>query len=73
MQINTDRSDSTVLFFVRPANGICLPPKVLRMDGKSQIEAFKVERRDMPNMFVEALTVADGRVFTEVKELIGPP
>ncbi|MEC7717849.1 MAG: MG2 domain-containing protein [Planctomycetota bacterium] len=73
MQINTDRSDSTVLFFVRPANGICLPPKVLRMDGKSQIEAFKVERRDMPNMFVEALTVADGRVFTEVKELIVPP
>ncbi len=73
MQINTDHADSTVLFFVRPANGICLPPKVIRMEGKSQLEAFEVTRRDMPNMFVEALTVSNGRVYTEVKELIVPP
>ena len=27
----------------------------------------------MPNFFVEAVTVADGRVYTEIREIIVPP
>ena len=27
----------------------------------------------MPNFFVEAVTVADGRVYTEMKEIVVPP
>ncbi len=27
----------------------------------------------MPNFFVEAVTVADGRVYTETKEIVVPP
>lgn len=35
LMINTQKADSTLLLFIRPANGIYLPPKVIRMKGKS--------------------------------------
>jgi len=73
LMINTDRAGGTVLLFLRPANGIYLPPKVIRMTGKSTVEEIAVVKRDMPNFFVEALTVADGRVYTETREIVVPP
>jgi len=73
LQVNTDRVGGTVLLFARPANGIYLPPKVIRLDGKSTVEELEVFKRDMPNFFVEAVTVADGRVYSETRELVVPP
>ena len=73
LQINTDRADSTVLLFVRPSNGIYLPPKLLRLNGKSTVEDIVVVKRDMPNFFVEAVTVSDGKVHSETKEIVVPP
>ncbi|WP_425614362.1 alpha-2-macroglobulin [Anatilimnocola sp. NA78] len=73
LQVNTDRADSTVLLFIRPTNGVYLPPKVLRLKGKSVVEEIEIVKRDMPNFFVEALTIADGRVHVETKEVIVPP
>jgi uncharacterized protein YfaS (alpha-2-macroglobulin family) len=73
LQLNTSRADSTVLLFVRPANGVYLPPKMLRLKGKSTIEEIAVIKKDMPNFFVEAVTIADGKVFSETKEIVVPP
>ncbi|MEZ6107826.1 MAG: MG2 domain-containing protein [Pirellulaceae bacterium] len=73
LQINTDQEDSTVLFFLRPSNGVCLPPKVIRLNGRSAVEVFDIVKRDMPNMFVEAVTVSNGAVYTEARELFIPP
>ena len=73
LQINTDRVGSTVLLFVRPTNGIYLEPKVLRLAGKSTVEEIAVVKKDMPNFFIEALTVADGKVHTEAREIAVPP
>jgi len=73
LQINTDRSGGTVLLFTRPANGVYLPPKVIHLDGKSTVEEIGVVQKDMPNFFVEAVTVADGRVHAETKEIVVPP
>jgi uncharacterized protein YfaS (alpha-2-macroglobulin family) len=73
LQINTDRTGGTVLLFLRPSNGVYLPPKMIHLDGKSIVEEFDVVQKDMPNFFVEALTVADGRVYTECKEIVVPP
>ena len=53
MQINTDRLGSTVLLFVRPTNGIYLPPTMLRMEGKSMVQEIGVVQKDMPNFLVE--------------------
>jgi alpha-2-macroglobulin len=73
LQINTNRVGSTVLLFLRPANGTYLPPQVLHLTGKSTVVPVDVSAHDMPNFYVEAVTVADGRVNTEVCELHVPP
>jgi uncharacterized protein YfaS (alpha-2-macroglobulin family) len=71
--INTNRTGGAVLLFLRPANGICLAPKVIRLDGKSAIEEIDVFQKDMPNFFIEALTIADSRLHSELREVIVPP
>ena len=71
--VNTSRADSTVLLFARAANGCYLPPKVLRLKGKSAVEEIEVLKKDMPNFYVEGLTVSGGKVYTEVREVIVPP
>lgn len=73
LQINTDRIGSTVLLFVRPSNGVYLPPKILRLRGKSTVEEIAVVKKDMPNFFVEAVTIAGGHAFSEAKEIVVPP
>ncbi len=71
--INTNQVDSTVLLFVRPVNSVYLPPKVIHLRGKSTVEEIGIVPRDMPNIFVEALTVADGKVHDEVRRIAVPP
>jgi uncharacterized protein YfaS (alpha-2-macroglobulin family) len=73
LQVNTDRAGSTVLLFVRPTNGVYLPPRTLSIDGKSTVVDIGVVKKDMPNFFVEALTVSDAQVYREVKEIVVPP
>ena len=73
LAVNTEQEDSTVLLFLRPSNGVYLRPQVLRLEGKSSIVSVPVSRKDMPNFFVEALTVSDGKVHTEVREIVVPP
>mgnify|MGYP006286702607 CR=1 FL=1 len=71
--VNTARRDTTVLLFLRPSNGIYLPPEMLDIDGKSVITEVKVTSKDMPGFFVEACTVSDGKLHTEMLELCVPP
>jgi uncharacterized protein YfaS (alpha-2-macroglobulin family) len=71
--INTNNTNGVVLLFVRPTNGIYLAPKILHLEGKCAVEEIGVVQKDMPNFFIEALTVASGRVHSEVREVIVPP
>ena len=71
--INTNQVNSTVLLFLRPTNGVYLPPKVVRLRGKSTVEEIGIVPRDMPNIFVEALTVSDGKVHERCSEIAIPP
>jgi alpha-2-macroglobulin len=71
--INTNRTDSTVLLFVRPANSIYQLPRVLRLRGKSTVEEIAIVPDDVPNIFVEAVTVADGKVHHAVRDVAVPP
>lgn len=73
LMINTARADSTIALFVRPVNGVYLPPKILQIKGKSTVEVIDVSKKDMPNFFVEAFTIGDGKVFSETRELVVPP
>ncbi|NQT39977.1 MAG: alpha-2-macroglobulin, partial [Planctomycetes bacterium] len=73
LQVNTNKKNGTVLLFVRPTNGVYLKPEVIRLDGKSTVFEIPVTKKDMPNFFVEAVTVADGRMHAETKEIVVPP
>lgn len=73
LQVSSNRAGSTVLLFVRPANGVYLPPQVVNLKGKSTIVEVPVEQRDMPNFFVEAVTVHGGQLHTTVREIFVPP
>jgi len=73
LMVNTNRPASTVLLFVRPSGGVYLPPKMLTLRGQSVVELVEVVKKDMPNFFVEAITVSGGRVHSQVREVIVPP
>lgn len=73
LQLNTNQDNGSVLLFVRPANGVYLPPKMLKLDGKSTVIDIPVSKKDMPNFYVEALTVSNGNVYNETKEIVIPP
>lgn len=73
LQINTDRKGAAVVLFVRPANGVYLAPRVIHMTGKSAIEEIVISQKDMPNFFVEAFTVYDAKIHSEMREIVVPP
>jgi len=74
LQLNTNRSASAVLLFVRPLNGVAkTAPQLIKLSGKSTVVELDVSPEDMPNFFVEALTVSNGQVFDVVRDLVVPP
>lgn len=73
LMINTNRAGGAVVLFLRPANGIYLAPKVIRLDGKSTVEEVAVIQKDMPNFFIEAFTIANGKLHSELREVVVPP
>ncbi|MBR0236547.1 MAG: alpha-2-macroglobulin [Thermoguttaceae bacterium] len=73
LTINVDKTDAVVWLFPRAANGVCLPPEKVEMNGKTGYYDLKIEMRDMPNFFVEAVTVANNQVFTETRQICVPP
>lgn len=72
LMLNTERADSTVYYFVR-SQGVAPRPQVLRIEGKSTQQMIKIEVGDMPNFFVEAFTVSNGKVHQTTREIIVPP
>ena len=73
LMINTNRSGAAVLLFIRPANGVYLKPKILRLTGKSTVHEIAVIKKDMPNFFIEAVTVHGAKVHTDVRQIVVPP
>lgn len=73
LMVTTNRADSCVMLFLRPANGVYLPPKIIRLKGKNTVEDVAVVQKDMPNFFIEAFTIADGKYFQETREVVVPP
>lgn len=73
LMVSTNRRDGIVWLFLRPSNGVYRRPKLLRLDGKSTVIDIGVTKRDMPNFFVEAVTISGGKAFDELKEIVVPP
>ena len=73
-QISTNLEGSTVLLFERPSNGTYKGrPRLLSLNGKTTTSELEIVKNDMPNFFVEVVTIAHGRVHTSQREVIVPP
>ncbi|HMP07582.1 MAG TPA: MG2 domain-containing protein, partial [Lacipirellulaceae bacterium] len=73
LQVSANRIGAAVLLFVRPSNGVYQAPQLVRLIGKSTTVELDVTARDMPNFFVEAVSVHSGRMHTAVREIFVPP
>ena len=74
LQINTNRNDGTVLLFVRPTNGVYLAPKVLRLNGKSTTSGIRSRRRRTCRTSSSRPSRSrDGKIYTDVREIVVPP
>ena len=71
--VNIDQPDSRVWLFIRPSQGNAAETKIIKVDGKSQLVKIPVTLRDMPNFFIEGVTVANGEVHTVTREIVLPP
>jgi uncharacterized protein YfaS (alpha-2-macroglobulin family) len=72
--VNVNRAASAVLLVTRsnePADRIAV--KLLRLTGKSAMEQIAITKADMPNFFVEAVTVSRAKVHHETREILVPP
>lgn len=73
LQVSVDKADAAVLLFIRPVDGVYLPPRLLQIEGKSTVVDLEILADDMPNFFVEAVTVHDGQMHQTVREIFVPP
>lgn len=73
LMVNTDHENSTVLLFIRPVNSVYSRPVVLKINGKSTVYTFKVTKGDMPNFFVEGMTISNGKIHSIAKQVAVPP
>jgi uncharacterized protein YfaS (alpha-2-macroglobulin family) len=71
--VNTNQPNSRVWLFIRPNQGKEGETQIIRIKGKSQIVRIPLTLRDMPNFFIEAVTVANGNVHTVTREIVLPP
>jgi len=73
LMLNTARAGAYVLFSADVENGVLLSHRLLHLEGKSRVVDVPVKRGGVPNFFVEALTVFDGKVHAETREICVPP
>lgn len=71
--INTETSNCRLLFSENVARGVLLDYRFINMQGRSMVVDIAVEARHVPNFFVEATTVRDGRMIMESQEMFVPP
>lgn len=71
--VNVNQPDSRVWLFIRPSQGKLAETKIIRIEGKSQLVEIPVTLGDMPNFFIEGVTVANGQVHTVTREIVLPP
>ena len=71
--INTERPDSTVLFFICNHDDPTPQPQVLHLKGKSMVVEVPIHPNDVSDVSVGAKMVEDGRVYELGQNLIIPP
>jgi uncharacterized protein YfaS (alpha-2-macroglobulin family) len=73
LRVNSDRENAHVWLFLHIAGGSGREAKRIQLDGKSLEVDVPLSLKDMPNMFLEGVTVHGARVHTAVRQILLPP
>jgi len=74
LRINSDMADSAVMLFIKPSgDAVASAPKWVQLQGKSAVVDIPVDVADQPNFYVEAITIRNGWLYSEVREIVVPP
>jgi uncharacterized protein YfaS (alpha-2-macroglobulin family) len=73
LRINTKKENSFVYLLIRSEYGIVQSVKLIKLDGNSTQISIPVDVRDMPNFFIDAVTVVGGRMVVDSREIVVPP
>jgi len=73
IRVNSDKENANVWMFLHIAGPSGTEARRIQLDGKSLEIEVPLDARDMPNMFIEGVTVHRAKVHTAVKQILLPP
>ena len=73
LRVNSDKENANVWLFLHVAASVGREARRIQLDGKSLEVEVPLDLRDMPNMFVEAISVHGAKVHTAVRQILLPP
>ncbi len=73
LRVNSDKENANVWLFLHVAGSAGREARRIQLDGKSSEISVPLDLRDMPNMFIEGITVHGAQVHTAVRQILLPP
>ncbi len=73
LRVNSDKENANVWLFLHVAGSAGREARRIQLDGKSLEVEVPLDLRDMPNMFIEAISVHGAKVHTAVRQILLPP
>lgn len=73
LRVNSDRENAHVWLFLHITHNAGREARRVQLDGRSSEIEVPLTLSDMPNMFIEGVTVHGGNVHTAVRQILLPP
>ena len=73
LRVNSDRENAHVWLFLHITHNAGREARRVQLDGRSSEIEVPLTLKDMPNMFIEGVTVHGGNVHTAVRQILLPP
>lgn len=73
LRVNSDKADAHVWLFLHVAGSSGREARRIKLDGKSTEIEVPLDLRDMPNMFIEGITVHGAEVHSAIRQVLLPP
>ncbi len=73
LRVNSDKDNANVWLFLHIAGPAGREARRIQLDGKSLEVDVPLDLRDMPNMYIEGVSVHGAKVHTAVRQILLPP
>ncbi len=73
LRVNSDRENANVWLFLHVAGSAGREARRIQLDGRSTEVEVPLDLRDMPNMFIEGVTVHGAKIHTALRQVLLPP